>query len=210
MQKAKINKLFELSKIQKFFSILRRTDRHNSKLWINSNARSFLNDEPCYYCAREVFVNRTIKKWFSNRFLILYGETYKEYIYVSNIRYALTWGEDLQIYIVNYNNLSSNPTQCCNYDFNQLYNLEGIWCPDGKEHYELLEFLSHCLPDLSFEFLAYDLNKLKTVKAKKGEEIMDKVSFKYKIIARTEQEAFRIKSENTDKNIMITDNYTII
>lgn len=214
-------KLFNYQKIRKFFDVLEKMERMTSTIYINPNAKSWSNpNEPCYYCAREVFVNRTIAKWFKNKYLIVFENGYKKYLYVSHISYGLTWGLDLYISTLNYASFgNSDDVQeqisfGKKYSFNDLYSLEGIWCEDSSQHKQLLSLLKLDLPVLKFKYKVYNTDLLKTLTKKqtKSKDVYDYLTEYIEIEAMTENEAYKeLKTQTKDKpNYILTNKFEII
>ncbi len=214
-------KLFNYQKIRKFFDILERKERSTSTIYINPNAKSWLNtNQPCYYCAREVFVNRTIAKWFKGKYLILFENGYKKYLFVSHISYGLTWGLDLYISTLNYASFGNTEKvlgqllEGNKYNFNDLYNLEGIWCEDSSQHKQILNLLKLDLPILKFKYKVYntDLFKSLTKKQKTSKNVYEYLTEYIEIEAMTENESYKkLKLETKDKpQYILTDKFEII
>ena len=96
--------LFDPSKIKKFFNILRRLgrcteDRYKGYDKLNPHMSP---------CEKEVFVKRTLHKFLKGKHLVWYkksddtGLFYNLYVSVGSISYALGWGENINVYLYDY------------------------------------------------------------------------------------------------------------
>jgi len=204
-----MHKLFQYNKIRKFFDILSKLERSTTKIYVNPNVKSLSEpDKPIYYCAREVFVERTIGKWFKGKYLILFKNGYKKYLYITNIKYALTYGVDLNITMIDFSRLDNIEEYLSwkTYNFNDLYNLEGQWCQDSSQHNKLLELLKLNLPIQKFKFKVFNTDLLNTITDEqlKSSNPYDHITEYIEVEAMTENEA------NDKLKVLIKDNPHLI
>jgi len=160
-------------------------------------------------CAKEVFIERTLNKWLSDKYFVVinhestgiftdtndYCNTHtsqikkakKHYIAINNCRFSLGYAEDIDIYF-------SDPfiSMVCNYktlSYNDFFNLQFIEI--GKEDYENInELFIDDREDTLFEFVAFTKKMIGKGKNKKLEEI------KVKVYAIDYQEAFNFAIKN--------------
>lgn len=181
--------LFDTQKVKKFFDILAKLGRVIEERYDGS-------------CEREIFVNRTINKWFKNKYFIWYkkseqtGEYFRCYISIFNIKYALTYGIDLELNYYDY----TKPMDVWNsikLSHNDVINLEGEYCKTPKVHQKLLELTMINIPEKEYFFKAYDWNKYPKRKKKNQTDndiykLMEtQISFK----ATTRAKAYNLKKE---------------
>jgi hypothetical protein len=197
--------LFTVKQIKKFFEILGRLERSvsvdKSKQYYHGYI--YTNSTPCQ---KEVFVHRTLNKWFKNKYAILYRlseqtETqYCQYVSISNISYALTWSEEISVNLYDYsrpmdifNNLKLNHNDCLR--------LEGKWVSNPKNyHHKLLKMTMLSIPEKEFKFKAYDFSKYPK-RAKTDEERYEKMTTEIIVKAKTNHEAYQKLDELEKKNI---------
>lgn len=192
-------KLFTTEKIQKFFFILKRMDRHVSNIWVNPFSKSFFDENKInYYCQKEVFVRRTVNKWLKNKLLVLYKTAepfdyeYKQFIKINKISFVLSWGNELCVEYYNY----STPETIFNHfnlDVGKTHNLEGEWSIDETNHNIIKDLCSmNDLPIKKYVFKALKTNNLK-------KEVF------LNFYAKTEKEAYKFKhfEQKINKNIII-------
>ncbi len=110
--------------------------------------------------AREVFVHRTLNKWFSGKYLILYNTSndllYKQYLYIMSISYSNSYDYSglLHITLMDYN-ISQVVRKTVKFD--ELFNFEGEWCDSPHEHNKLLFMTSFSsIPEKEYIFEAFD------------------------------------------------------
>jgi hypothetical protein len=180
--------LFKTEHIKKLFSILNRLNRSIDTKYEGK-------------CEREVFVRRTLNKWFKNKHLVwLYesnvGIYYNRYISITNVEYALHYATELNVKFFDY----SRPMELWNeitLDYNKLLDLEGFWCKDSKKHNQILKFTVPNLPLREFVFKTYDLDKYPKRK-KKGqteEDIRKLIESTISFQAETHKKAYQLKKE---------------
>jgi hypothetical protein len=145
--------LLEREKVKKFFEILKRLDRTTSKIYEK------------YTCQKQVFVRRTINKWFKNLYIVLYTPSeqtdvqYRQYISINNIEYYLGWQDELTIYYYDY----IKPCNIYNemkLDYNKCMKLEGEFT-NGDNHKLLLSLTLLSIPNRTFTFKAYNKKNYK-------------------------------------------------
>ena len=136
--------LFDRKSVSKFFKLLSSKNIYTDKLYNK--------------CPGKVFVERTLDKWFSGKFIIYYNQDgYKEYLYILSIRFGY-YGK-VKVEYLDY----SNPKQLSNsriFTGNDDY--YGEWCKDDKsKHLTLIEMFK--LPKQQFKFTRVymkDIHKL--------------------------------------------------
>lgn len=189
--------LFKTEHIKKLFNILDRLERIVDIKYDNK-------------CAREVFIRRSVAKWFKNKHLIWLCESedsgfyYNRYITIIKIEYALHYATELNVRFFDY----SRPMDIWNkitLDHNKLLRLEGSWSKNSNIHNKILKFSVPNLPLKEFVFKTYDLNKYPKRK-KKGQtkediyKLMEStISFK----ASTHKEAYQMKKDFEKNNKLV-------
>jgi len=181
--------LFKTEHVKKLFSILNRLGRGTDNKYDGR-------------CAREVFVRRTLNKWFKNKYLIWLCESeqigtyYNRYISITKVEYALHYATELNIVFFDY----SRPMDFWNkitLDHNKLLAIEGIWCKDSEKHNQILKLTVPDLPLKEFVFKTYDFDKYPK-KKKKGqtkEDIYKLIESTISFQASTHKKAYELKRE---------------
>ena len=153
----KETRLFTTAQIKRYFDKLSEKGRNCNKLYKGVDKLN-PNREPC---EKEIFVERTLKKWFSGKYVILFqedeisGVEYKKYIFISSIRYGMGYSDYFDISYLDYN----TPYKMWNemkISHNDALRLEGIWCKDGELHKTLLEMMKLNIAEREFTYDAYD------------------------------------------------------
>lgn len=187
-------KLFTLAQVKKFFAILDRMGRTSCSRYGDGNFAP---------CEKEVFVRRTVNKWFRGKYVIYYATSaqtnaeYKRYLYIGRISFVLGWGTELGVGIIDY----ARPVdifESMKLSHNDVLDLEGEWVEDkdlDSNHHALLKMTTLNIPEREFVFKAYDTTKI-TKKRNKKEYVETTVS----VTAMTEKEAYRRKNEAQKKN----------
>lgn len=181
--------LFKAEHIRKLFDILHRLSRCVD---IKYDGKS----------EREVFIRRTLNKWFKDKHLIWLCESeqtgiyYNKYITITKVEYALHYDTELSVTIFDY----SRPVDLWNeitLNHNKLLGVEGFWCEDYKNHIKILKLTLPDLPLREFVFKTYDFDKYpKRKKKNQSKEDIEKliestISFK----AETHKKAYQLKKE---------------
>lgn len=177
-------KLFTTAQVKKFFRILDNLDRHTAEIYKGYYGGNFTA------CQKQVFVSRTLNKWFSGKHIIFldsdddYKMQHKRYLYISSVQYALGWSEELYVNCTDY----GNPREMfpsIKITHNRALNLEGFWSEDTELFQNMLKmFLVNDLPEREFVFKIYDFN-LQT-----NEEVtMGELDSTLSVTARTHHEA---------------------
>jgi hypothetical protein len=192
--------MFEKQKVDKFFSILSKMGRIVEKRYTGYDKESSTQN----FCEKEIFVRRTVNKWFKSKFFIWYrksdqfGILYKSYVSVTNISYNLGWGEQLIINLHDY----TRPYDIVNQHLFSQFDLNAIEgeFSDGAPHL-LLGKMTRMddVPVKEYVYKAYDMSKVK-----ENSETIDKDSIKVNLsfMAKTKSEAsellhkFRVKNDN--------------
>jgi hypothetical protein len=165
-------------------------------------------------CEKEVFVNRTLNKWFKNKYIIWYRKSeqtdlyYKCYISISNINFFLGYGNELDIYFFDY----SKPMDIFNnvrLTHNDVLSLEGEWCKTSNKHNNLLKLTYLNIPEKEYIFKAFDLDKIPKRK-KKGwtnKDVYNFIETTVSFKAKTLMDAYSLKKqfeENQKGNLLIS------
>lgn len=125
--------LFDKKSIIKFFNLF-----YDKKGYISNGQ---------FESEKEIFVRRTVNKWFSGKHLIYYNpDGYKEYLYIQKIVYRGHYGK-VQLHLLNYGNPSN--INCVRNLGQDLY--YGEWCTNEEKHLVLLEMFK--LPKQQFKFI---------------------------------------------------------
>lgn len=196
-------------KVKKFFNILTKLERFQVERYKGYNKKN-----PDWIpCSKEIFINRTIHKWFAGKSLIYYAidsDThieYKQYISITRLAFKYNWSQaDLDIYFFDY----SQPQKGIinqKLTHNEVISAEGKWCINTKEHEELVNKFLIDEPLKKFIFKTF--TSVKRGKPKEGELIIE---------AKTLKEAYRERDKiikdnfkNNFENIFETkQNYTTI
>lgn len=184
--------LFKTEDVKRYFNILERLGR-----CVATRYKGYYNRNSDYSpCEREVFVNRTLNKWFPEKCIILYensefGIPYKRYIIIRSIRYSLTHGVDLNVSFTDCTNPYTLSTSM-SVNHNKAINLEGVWKGDSKIHTQLLgliEFSEEEYKDYTFEGYDFNLPFKKKKKNMTTEEHKNQMKSFRTIRARTFAEA---------------------
>lgn len=202
-----MTKLFTTQQVKKFFNIL---DKLSGSIPIDKSNYPWNDYQTIYnkesnHCpsTREVFVNRTINKWFKGKYLIIYrvsdlGVTYKQYISISRICYYNDWssGGCLDVGMIDYMQpYNSSLFGGEKIKHNDALGLEGEWCNNGEIHKQLLKFCSmDDVPDKEYVFKAYDWSKYPKRK-KVNVDPMELIRTTKSFIAKTEHHAYELKNE---------------
>lgn len=190
-------KLFTTDQVKKFFNILQKMDR-GFPIGISKYTGYDKLNPHLTPCEKEIFVKRSIHKWLKGKYLIFYktdketDREFKQYISITNIRYSLGWGDDLDVRIYDYAQPMNIWTEM-KISHNDALRLEGEWS-DDVIHKNLLNLFTLTIPEKEYVFKAYDLSKTKTSKKKikSYKETETTISF----MARTEKEAYKKKREH--------------
>lgn len=183
-------KLFTTEQVKRFFNILESKERAQCERYKGID-KANPNRVPC---EKEIFVDRTINKWFNSKYLILFrenerlGTEYKNYIFISSISYRLGWGEEIEISYFDYNS-PQNFYQEMKISHNKALRLEGIWCEDGSLHTALYEIMQLDIPEREFSFTAYDWSKYKTRGRGTEAQKLEKIKTSVTVFAKTHKEA---------------------
>lgn len=185
-------RLFTTEQIKRYFDRLSNKGRNCSKLYKGIDKLN-PDREPC---EKEIFVERTIRKWFSGKYVILFqedemtGVEYKRYVFISGIRYGLGHKDDFHISYLDYN----TPYKMWNemqVSHNDLIRLEGIWCENGELHKTLLDMVKLNISDREFTFKAYDWDKYESRGRGTKEQKEAKIKTTVSVFAKTQKEAYK-------------------
>jgi len=191
-----MTKLFKTEHIKKFFDILSKLERSSCERYKNWDKLNPDNTP----CAQEVFIKRTISKWFNNKNIILYKDNYKRYLTINSIHFGYGYSNNLKIYIFDWSRI--NKFDSLILEYNDILSLEGEWCKDSSKHKKLLKMISlNDVPDKEYIFKAYDFSKLKR-KSKNNPNPKKSIETTKSFIAKTEKLAYRKKRlfEEEQKN----------
>jgi len=195
-------RLFEIEKVRKFFDICTRLKGSYSVKESEQIYKGYDKNNPHIVCSqRDVFVNRTLNKWLTGKYLILYrksnlGVIYKQYVYVSFVKYIndMSLSGKIRVTFVDYSNPKQTYMDREEFDFNKTYGLEGEWS-NGEIHKKLIEYFDMSdIPEKDYEFIAYDFSKYPK-RPKKDVDYKEKIKFTKVFKARTEMEAYNKKKE---------------
>lgn len=163
--------LFNTKKVKKFFGILNKLSGGYPADTSNYPWRDYLTiytkDSNHIPSTREVFVHRTINKWFKGSYLIIYrmsdyGQLYKQYYSITILKYE--------------NDYDGGHINVGTYDYAQPWGgslfggekiteyaaimLEGEWCDNGEKHKQVEKLFSmEDILDKEYIFEAYDFSK---------------------------------------------------
>lgn len=196
-------KLFKTEKVKKFFDILQKMDRAYSVDVDKQIYKGYDKNNPhIVWCQKQVFVNRTINKWLSKKYLKFYKEDevtsieYIQYFNIVKIKYKLGYGEDLIVHIIDY----TRPYSIFNkivLSYNDVICAEGEWT-DNKQHLELLNLIKLDIPEKEFIFNAFNLSLYPKRRSKNWTE--DKIKVKFSVLAKTEKEALKKANKYCEEN----------
>lgn len=185
-------RLFTTAQIKRYFDKLSEKGRNCNKLYKGIDKLN-PNREPC---EKEIFVERTLKKWFSGKYIILFqedefsGVEYKKYIFISSIRYGMGYKDDFDVSYLDYN----TPYKMWNemeISHNDALRLEGIWCEDGELHTTLLGMMKLNITEREFTYDAYDLDKYQIRGRGTKEQKEAKIKTTVTVMAKTQKEAYK-------------------
>ena len=200
-------KLFTVEQIKRWFNLLLEKERHQTERYKGYDK----NNPHITPCSQEVFIKRTLNKWFSGKYLVLYsvnentGIQYKRYIYIGSIRHRLGYGDDLSINIIDYADLS-NVWNTLKISHNDALRLEGYFCENGEQHLLVSKLFSlEDLTEKEFVYEAYDWDKYQSRGRLTKEQKIDKIKTTVSVFAKTEYEATKKirKVQEENKNLMI-------
>lgn len=192
-------KLFTTKQVQRYFNILHRLER-NSCSWYKGH---YSKDSDFALCQQDVFIHRTVNKWFKNKYIILYDVDknselqYKRYIQILNISFGYGYGDDMNVLYHDY----SRPVKLFNsikIDHNKALDLEGEWCNDKSQHLQILEMCTLNIPEKEFIIEIFDWNKYPK-RVRKGTDPMEKIRGTLSIKAKTYHEFYNKKQSLFEK-----------
>lgn len=200
-----MSKLFKIEKLKKFFSLLEDKGRESNNRylgWSKSNPH-------IAYCEKQVFVERLSDKLLPSRYLKLYNIASKtvQYLYILRVEYYLGWGEELEIYYIDYSR-SDLGIQSKKLHWNDIIRLEGQFL-QGEEHKIILDLFKLHLPEKTYRFLAYDFDKYPK-RVKKGTDPKEKIKTYIDIQAITDEDAMNKRSKHNRGKLMVTEDFEII
>lgn len=188
-------KLFTTEQVKRFFDILFRLQRESCG-WYKGYYPNSPDYEPCQ---QDVFINRTINKWFKGKFVILYEPSkqlntqYKKYVMISHIRFGYGYRDDVDVILFDY----SRPcelSQSIKIGHNEALSLEGEWCENSNKHNQLLKLTKLDIPEKEFIVKAYDFSKYPKRK-KKGVDPEKEIETTVSIKAKTWHEYYKNKKK---------------
>lgn len=168
--------LFDKKSINKFFNLLRDKNTYTDKIYNKSTSK--------------VFIERTLNKWFTGKFIIYYNQNgYKEYVYISNIEFY-SYGK-IKVNYLDY----GNPSKLNNIRiFTSSDDYYGEWCEDESKHLALIEMFR--LPKQQFKFIKVCIKDY--YKIKEGcsfPEILKQIGEEIIVESITYNKAFKIAKE---------------
>lgn len=177
--------LLDRKAVSKFFDVLWKMDRFQSNIYTSPGhtISDGKTERPYYYSQKEVFVRRTIKKWFSGKHVVLFNpEGYKEYLTVCGVNFSNGYSDTITFNVVDYTKPTlGNFFGGRTLGHNDLTALEGLFVEEDVIEAVRKLFYFDDIPEREFRFKAYNLNNT-TKKNKYGE-------FVWTCIARTHHEA---------------------
>lgn len=194
-------KLFTSEQIKKFTDILWKLNRGTCNWYKGYNKNS-----PDYIpCQHEVFINRSINKWFAGRYLVWYfheensPNVVKKYIYITRIYYSYSWDTDkITIYYLDYSHVEKGIQQLY-LTHNEMLDLEGEWCENGDKHNMVYEMFKLDIPEREFVFKAFDWDKYPKRGVSK-EKAIAKITTTKSFFAQTYHQAYIQKHKWEEKN----------
>lgn len=157
--------LFEREKVKKFFNILRKMGRMNTD--------KYKEIYPSCICERDLFIRRTISKWFEGKYVILYRDnefvSYKEFLSITRISFSYGYSDGLAINVFNFTRPDkTNDNRTLN--FNDIICLEGRFVENNEEHLQIYKSLTMSdEPMREYIFEGYDMNIYNKVRKNKEE-----------------------------------------
>ena len=181
-------KIFTPEKVSKFFGILRRLKRSTCDWY-----KGYDEEHHDYaFCQQEIFIKRTIYKWFSRKYITLYNEQYKRFIFIIYIEYKLGYSQDIGVYYID---AAQPEIKNMKIDHNEAIQLEGKWDKASSDYKKIINMVSlKSLPNKVFTFKAYDWDKYPK-RIKKGTDPKNKIETTIDIVAKTHQEAYARRKE---------------
>ena len=175
--------LFDRKSVSKFFKLLCNKSTFTDTLYNKSLSK--------------VFVERTLNKWFSGKFIIYYNQDgYKEYLYILNVKFYY-YGK-VEIEYLDY----SNPKKLNNFRiFTGSDDYYGEWCKDDKsKHLNLIEMFK--LPKQEFKFIKVNSEQsVKIAKLKLNE------NYTFQETLKEIGEEITIESTTYDKALQIAKDF---
>jgi hypothetical protein len=154
----------EVDKVKKFFTILKRMNRSIPIIGDIYKGHDKSNPD-ISLCQKEVFVNRTIAKWFKSKFIILYYKSnidiqYNLYISVSLVKYYLGYKDQILLYYFDYSKPYETFNQLLLSEYDVL-NFEGKFIDDPTNyHNKLFELIRINEPDRKYTYKVYNNSTL--------------------------------------------------
>lgn len=187
-------KLFETKDVNKFFDLLLKQSREVDPIYYNHGNSGSNN------CGREIFVQRTLNKWFKGKLIIWYDVSedsniqYCRYISIGAPYFGLGYSNDINVYYFDY----ANPTTLYNkieISHNKALYLEGEWCENYDKHNQMLELTCLTIPTKEYIFERYDWDKYPKRGVSK-EKALAKIRTTITFNCKTEHEAYIMKNKS--------------
>lgn len=200
-------KLFTTKQVKTWFNLFSDKERHQTKRY-----KGYDNSNPDRtLCEQEVFIKKTLKKWFSGKYLVLYqvneitGVQYKNYLFIGGIVHSLGWNDEVTVYALDYSSLNQGWQQL-KITHNKALRLEGYFCDNDEQHLAVAKLFSiEDLPERSFSYEAYDWSKFQSRGRGTKEQKLEKIKTTVTVSAKTEYEAGQKieKMQKENKDLMI-------
>lgn len=139
--------LFKTEEVRRYFDILGKLnrvaeDRYNGK------------------CQEEIFVERTLNKYYANKDIVLYdinesGIEFLNYLHIVSISYHLGYSDEIDVAVISHNKCYQWELKKINH--NTAMDLEGSWSVDLTNHEKILELTSLSnVPTMEYVYRTYD------------------------------------------------------
>lgn len=186
--------LFKTEDIKRYFGILEKLGRGTETKYDGK-------------CQKEIFVRRTLDKWFKNKDIVLYDINESEieflnYLHIISIRYHLGYSDEIDVTALSYN--KNYQWELKKIGYNDALDLEGVWSENSDVHKKVLELTSHLsLPNREYVYQTYDWS-LYPKRVRDKERAKEKIKGKHSFFGRTIRSVEKqVKEFRQNSKIMI-------
>lgn len=170
-------------------------------------------------CEKEIFIRRTINKWFKNKSLVLYqhnerrNNAYKRYLTISNISYSLTLkANNIKITFLDYGRPDSTLDGLFFGETIHILDarwLEGNWVDNLDEHEKVFKMFSiEDIPNKKYVYKTFDWDKYPSDGVERAEEGMNalgygEVEIEAKTLGEAKDKLKKLRKEYDSKGIAV-------
>jgi predicted DNA-binding ribbon-helix-helix protein len=186
--------LFKTEDVKRYFSILEKLGRVTEAKYDGK-------------CQKEIFVKRTLNKWFKNKDIVLYdinesGIEFLNYLHISSIHYYLGYSDEINVTVLSYN--KGYQWELKKIGHNDALDLEGIWSENTEIHSKVLNLTSTLnIPIKEYVYQTYDWS-LYPKRVRDEEKAKEKIKGIHSFFGRTIRSVDKqIKDFRENSKIMI-------